>query len=182
MPTHYYGTLFSTYWTGPTGREIRARGGPAAQLLGVFLLSNDYMNMLGLYRLKVRDVEEDLGLTREAIVAALEVLQATDYAYYDEPSQFVWVTDMARARLQITDDHPLVRKDLRVKGARRVYAALPVNPFLGPFFDRYGPLLWLDVRADAPKVVGRTAAAAGRGTRIIPGLIGAANVGRSTRG
>src|SRR5206468_7097102 len=134
MAASYYGTLTPEYWTGAIGRDIRARGGKDAQLLGIFLLSNDYMNMLGLYRLKLRDVEDDLGLSAEQVRPAFDVLQSVDYAYYDEATQFVWVREMARVRLYLTDDQPLVRKDKRVRGARRLYATLPVNPFLGPFF------------------------------------------------
>lgn len=138
----YYGNVFSTYWTGATGRQIREQGGKDAQLLGLFLLSNPYMNMLGLYRLKLRDVEDDCGLTVAESTQAFSVLEAADFALYDAPTQFVWVRSMARVRLNISDE-PLKVSDHRLKGAQKLWDTLQVNPFLGQFHNRYGELLGL---------------------------------------
>lgn len=148
----YYGVLVPRYWTGPTGRLLRDRGGHAAQLLGVYLLSNDYMNMLGIYPLKLRDVEDELGLTRAEITAALSLmrLDSVEYAYYDLGTSYVWVREMVRFRLGLKGTEPLKRDDNKAIGAQRLYASLPANPWLGPFFDRYHRQLHLKRRRDGP--------------------------------
>lgn len=143
----YYGVLVSRYWTGHTGRLLRTEGGKDAQLLGVYLLSNDYMNMLGLYRLSPVVIVDELGLTRAAIARTFKIMAKANYAQYDESSSFVWVREMARFRLNIPpDDQPLDRKDKRVIGAQTLYEKLPPNPFLAAFFDRYHKVLHLRTR------------------------------------
>lgn len=146
MASDYYGVAYSRYWTGDTGRAIRDRGGPVAQLLGVYLLFNANMNMLGLYPLKLRDVADDLGQPEEALRAAFSVLAEVGYASYDEASRFVWVREMCRFRLQLEAGRPLARDDKRATGAQRLYARLDSNPFLGPFYDRYAGALHLQAR------------------------------------
>jgi hypothetical protein len=118
----YYGVIFSRYWTGQTGRALRARGGKDAQLLGVYLFSNDYMNMLGLYPLKLRDVTDELGLTPAALTKAFAVMRSLEYAFYDYGTGFVWVREMATFRLSIKDHEPLKRDDNKTRGAQKLYA------------------------------------------------------------
>lgn len=150
--SNYYGVIFSRYWTGPTGRALRERGGKNAQLLGVYLFSNDYMNMLGLYPLKLRDIRDELGLSSVAVDKVFQVMRSPDleYAFYDYATSFVWVHEMARFRLTIKDDTPLKPDDNKVTGAQRLYAGLPANPWLAPFFDRYAAALHLKTRRMGP--------------------------------
>lgn len=144
----YYGIAYASYWTGETGRSIRRRGGKDAQLLGAYVLFNSYMNMLGLYQLKSRDIRDELGLTPAAIERAFKVLADEQYAFYDDATAFVWVREMARFRLGIDGETPLKKDDKKVIGAQRLYSALPLNPWLGPFYDRYAKVLHLRVRRE----------------------------------
>ena len=145
----YYGVIVPGYWTGDTGRRLRERGGKDAQLLGVYLLSNSYMNMLGLYSVKLKVIEEELILSAASVHRAFAVMEDEKYAFYDEDNAVVWVREMARFRLNIEGDEPLSREDKRVIGAQRLYATLPSNKFLGAFYDRYGKVLRLKRRREA---------------------------------
>lgn len=140
-----YGRLFSGYWTGQTGKQIRARG-LAAQLLGTYLVSNDHANMIGLYYLPVPLIAHELGLPLEGARDALRSLAEVGFAHYDDDTEHVWVVEMARLQVKTPDeppDAPLKPHDNRVKGVKRLYATLPNNPFLRPFFDKYGALFQL---------------------------------------
>ena len=132
----YYGTLWPEFWTGSTGRRIRREGGKAAQVLAAYLVSNRHANMLGLYHLAVDDIAHETGLKPKEIAAALTVL-AVDFARYDEASEFVWVVTMVRYRLNLKPDQELAANDKKVIAINKLYHAIDVNPFLGPFFDLY---------------------------------------------
>ena len=54
-----YGVLLPSYWDGPTGKQIQAKGGEAV-ILGAYLGSNKYANMIGLYELPLLYVLHDL--------------------------------------------------------------------------------------------------------------------------
>jgi hypothetical protein len=148
----YYGVLLPSYFTGTTGCAIRKRGGKDAQLLGAFLIANEWMNMLGLYKLRLIDVRDVLKLTPAAALRAYEVMAAEQYAFYDADTSFVWVKEMARIRLGLKDERPLSPKDNKSIGAERLYRGLHPNPFLGAFFDRYGKQLHLKSRREGPSL------------------------------
>lgn len=143
-----YGVIDENYWTGTTGRAIRERGGRDAQLLGVYLFSNHAANMLGLYRIRWRDIEDDIGVRDQFLVRAFQVCAETEFAYYEPASSFVWVREMARFRLNITTTNQLHRDDKRVIGAHKLYHSLPFNVFLRPLYDRYHQQLHLKKRTD----------------------------------
>jgi hypothetical protein len=154
MSSSYYGVIVPRFWNGTTGRVLRERGGRAAQLLGVYLISNDYTNMLGLYQLKLRDIEDDVGLSRSEITAAFHTMRqdSVEFAYYDYGTSYVWVREMVRFRLGLKEMEPLKRDDKKALGAQRLYSGLPVNPWLGPFYDRFHRTLHLRGRRAGPAV------------------------------
>lgn len=137
MAASYYGVLFQEYWTGPTGREIRRLGGKDAQLLGAYLCSCRFANMIGLFRAPLTDVCHDLDMPPEDILAAFEVLAAAKFAYYDRASEVVWVRQMARIRLGLSSFEDLSPGDKRVAGCNRLYEAAPPNPYLTQFYNTY---------------------------------------------
>lgn len=145
MSHGYYGVVPPEYWTGD-GEVLRHGGGSVAQLLGLYLLTCEYANMIGLYSLKLRAVTDELHVSRAGALKAFQTTAATQFAYYDPLHGFVWVCDMARIRMRLRDEQPLVAGDNRITGAQRLYDALPRNAFLGPFFDRYAPVLRLKGR------------------------------------
>lgn len=149
----YYGVTFPTYWTGPTGRELRARGGKDAQLLGLYLTSNRFANMIGLYHLTLDDIRHETGLTVKGIARAFETTAAASYATFDSGSAFVWVRQMVRFRLNLKAGQALAPDDHRVVGVNRLYQGLAANPFLGEFFDVHGKTLRLKRRRDSVGLV-----------------------------
>jgi hypothetical protein len=142
-----YGILLNSYFDGATGMRLQERGNKDAVIVGLFLTANEFTNMIGLYELSIAKIERKLPIvkTRAALRKALEVLDEESYAHYDTRTEFVWVREMARVRLQLKGT-PLSTGDKRVLGANKVYSRLPLNPFLGPFYDRYGLELRLPKR------------------------------------
>src|SRR5438094_3872600 len=126
----YYGVLFPEFWTGHTGRVIRDRGGPPAQVLALYLMSNRFTNMIGLYRLLVDDIRHETGLNARAIERCLDLLHDVDYATFDAASSYVWVHQMARFRLGLKAGEALEPNDNRVIAINRLYHAIDPNPFL----------------------------------------------------
>lgn len=156
-----YGILSENYWTGDTGRALRERGGRDAQLLGVYLLSNSATNMLGLYRVKLRDIEEEIQIYEVFLREAFRVLSEESFAFYDPATSFCWVKEMARFRMNLKGTENLQRDDNRVRGANRLYAEMPANPFLGPFYERYSTQLHIRKRRDYERPLPRTVEACG---------------------
>lgn len=149
----YYGVIFPEFWTGRTGRELRERGGKDAQLLGLYLASTRFANMLGLYQLFVDDVRRDTGLSLGAVARAFHVTASADFATFDAASSYVWVRHMARFRLGLKVSQALGADDNRVIAINRIYHALDANPFLGEFFDANTKILRLKKRRDPVGVV-----------------------------
>lgn len=145
-----FGIVFDSFLEGTTGKAIQARGKDAV-IVATFLLKNRFDNMLGLYDLPLHRLQRTLVVIKSlaAIKKALQALEAESFALYDEATEFVWVREMARVRLQLKGE-PLDPKDKRRTGAIRLYDTLPANPFLGPFFDRYATELGLTSRRDGP--------------------------------
>jgi hypothetical protein len=146
-----YGILLSSFWDGATGRALQAMGaaGKDSTILALFLSANEFANMIGLYELSFAKIERSLPIIhgRAALSRALAVLRTLEFADYDPTTEFVWVHEMARVRLQL-QGVPLKADDKRRLGAARLYKALTLNPFLGRFFDRYATELGLVIRRD----------------------------------
>lgn len=155
----YYGIVFPEFWTGPTGRELRKRGGKEAQLLALYLATNRHANMLGLYHLLIEDVRHETGLSIRAIEKGYQVVAATEFAIFDAASAFVWVRQMSRFRLGLKNGDALDANDKRVIAINRLYHALDLNPFLGAFHDLNRKILCLKKRREGSDLVVPFAAA-----------------------
>ena len=127
-----YGNLWSTYWTGKTGRALR--GDPNAQLLGCYLISSPHASMIGAYYLPVGFAAHETGLTTEQTTKALGKLEETGFAFYDHESEFVFVTEMGRCRV---GKEVLNTRDKRWMAAANMYLRLP-PAIKARFFARYG--------------------------------------------
>lgn len=143
----YYGVVFPEFWTGPTGKAIRAEGKDAV-ILALYLMTCRYATMIGVFRLLVDDVKIETGIGIKGLVGGFDTLQRLDFADYDAGTQHVWVREMAKFRMHLYKKSPLDSNDLRVKGAQNFYDKLAPNPFLGAFFDRYAKEIRLKRRRD----------------------------------
>lgn len=133
-----YGVLLNGFWEGETGRAIAAAGGTTAQVVAVYLMQNPDANMIGLYPARLIVIQERIAtITAEGLTEALGLLGRVGFAYYDLLSEYVWVKEMAKFRLQLDRTGALHKDDKRVIGAQKLYAAARPNPFLDRFFTRY---------------------------------------------
>ncbi len=143
----HYSLVLPQFWTGPTGKGISAAG-KDARITATYLLTSAHANMIGLYRLPLLYAVEETGLKRRELQAALEHLRVLDFAAYDEPSEFIWVFEMARIQLGLLSGEVLKDGDKRAKGVASLYRQIPSNPFLGSFHDRYASILRLSSKRD----------------------------------
>jgi len=128
-----YAKVAPQFWIGETGRQLRALG-PEVQLVALYLITSPHANMIGLYYLPLPLLCHETGLPLEGASKALTGLSAVGFAHFDAPSEMVWVVEMAHYQIGAHLDI----KDNRVKGVQNEYNALPNNPFLPRFFERYG--------------------------------------------
>jgi hypothetical protein len=139
VPDVPYGITLATLFTGRTGMRLQGLGAPGkdALLLGVFLTANEWANMIGLYELSPAKLARCFPSVKgKALEKAFGLLNQEQFAHYDEPTEFVWVREMARIRLNINAGEK-VSNPRRLVAAQNLYQRSPMNPFLGPFFDRY---------------------------------------------
>lgn len=130
-------------WQGEVFKALRKRG-PEALLVGLYLTTSPMSNMLGLYAQPLLYMAHETGLGEEGATKGLQGCIEVGFCSYDLESEVVWVHDMATC--QIAPD--LKAADLRCKGIQKQYDALPNNPFLGLFYDRYAEAFHLTARRE----------------------------------
>lgn len=130
-----YSKVGPQFWIGKTGKKLRAAGA-AAQLVGLYLMTSPHANMTGLYYVSRDSIAHETGLGMEGASKGLQSCIDAGFCSYDDESEMVWVHEMAF--YQIADK--LSANDKRSAGVQNEYDALPDNPFLGGFFQKYaGP-------------------------------------------
>lgn len=127
-----YAKLSPTFWTGATGKALRRRGSEAV-IVALYLVSSPHSNMLGLYYQPVMYMAHETGLGIEGASKGLQWCIEAGFCSFDADTEMVFVHEMAA--WQIADE--LSSTDKRCKGIQKDYEALPENPFLGAWFDRY---------------------------------------------
>lgn len=140
----FYARSYPEFWTGSTGRAL-ARLSPVVRDLAHYLYAGPNVAPYGLYLKPLPVIVSEFGRAEKDVRSSLEALGELRYAFFDEPTGFVWVPEMAAYQLKPL---PLKRADYNVKAARRWYAAVARNPFLGEFYDRYA----VDLRLSDPTV------------------------------
>lgn len=126
-----YAKAVPKMWHGKTFKALRKH--PEGLVVALYLMTSPSSNMLGLYAQPVLYMAYETGLGEEGARKGLQQCIEAGYCSYDDESEFVWVHEMAS--YQIASE--LKGSDLRCKGIQKDYDALPDNPFLGEFFDRY---------------------------------------------
>lgn len=127
-----YGKIHPRFWIGDTGQKLR-QAGPNTILVALYLLSNPHANMLGLYYLPKLYIAHETALGLEGASEGLRRSIEAGFCGYDDPSEMVFVYEMAR--FQVAGE--LDPKDNRCKGIQRQYDSLPTNPFLSEFYRKY---------------------------------------------
>lgn len=127
-----FGKILPRFWTGPTGRILRAAG-PETQVAAVYLFSCQASSWIGIYNLALDTVTHETGLTMAAVQSAFEVFERADFAFYDEATEMVWVPSMARVQI----GRALTPSDNRHKGMLKDLRAVAHSPFAQRFYEQY---------------------------------------------
>ncbi len=141
MTMRCYAKISPQFWIGETGKALR-RAGVDAQTVGLYLLSGPHANMIGLYYLPKLYIAHETGLGMEGASKGLSACVNAGFCAYDETSEIVWVYEMAR--FQVAE--VLSVADKRSAGIQNEYNALPDNPFLSGFYDKYRAAFNMGVR------------------------------------
>ena len=172
-----YGKVSPKFWTGDTGKALKAKG-PEAVLVALYLMTTQHANMLGLYYLSKAYIAVDTPLGFEGASKGLAWACEVGFCQYDEASEMVWVPEMAAYQI----GEQLEAKDNRCKGVQREYDALPKNPFLAPFYERYAiPFHMTASRGDPPKKI-RGSKAPSKGVLEAPSKPGTGTGARTVAG
>jgi len=131
------------FWTGQTGRAIRARG-TEAQLVALYLITNHRATVLGIYYLPMDDMAHDIGLSLEDTSTAVHRLIDMGFCCFDDVSEYVWVYEMGFHQM----GKRLKPNDNRVVALNHCYQALPDLPYLSDFYDKYGGAFHLVTRSN----------------------------------
>lgn len=144
-----YAKVGPQFWSGRTGRALKKQG-PEAVIVAMYLMTCQHANMLGLYYLDPSYIAADTGLPLEGALKGLRSACEAGFCRFDEDSMVVWVVEMARYQIA----GQLEARDNRCKGIQREYDALPENPYLEPFFEKYGAAFHMTSKrsSDLPEV------------------------------
>lgn len=127
-----YAKVGPKFWMSGTGKAIRQRGSEGV-VVALYLMTSPHSNMLGMYFQPTMYMAYETGLGIEGASKGLQVCIEEGFCLYDQPSEMVWVFEMAE--YQIAEE--LKVSDLRCKGIQKEYESLPDCPYLYPFFQRY---------------------------------------------
>lgn len=130
-----YARVAPQFWTGATGKAIRAAGRDV-QVLAFYLVTCPSATMIGIYYLPIPTVVHETGLTLQGASKALRSLSEAGFAFYDDVSEHVYVPEMARYQI---GDHLTGGKkpDKRIAGVVQCLLAVKNTPFLADFVARY---------------------------------------------
>lgn len=120
-----YSKVGWTFWTGKTGRAIRALNRPDVQVIALYLLTCKSATMTGLYYLPVTLMAHETGSPFEGASEALSILVQLGFCALDSERDLVWVCEMAR--FQIGEE--LSKGDKRIPaiiGQLQEHAASPL--------------------------------------------------------
>jgi hypothetical protein len=127
-----YSKVSPRFWTGETGRELRKLG-KQTQVIAFYLFTCPSANMLGLYYLAMPTLCHETGSPLQGAMKALRSLKEVNFAYYDLPSEQVYVPNMAREQI----GERLERRDNRHKAVLNELQRLRKTPFFNDFLSRY---------------------------------------------
>jgi hypothetical protein len=127
-----YSKVGPKFWIGDTGKKLK-KAGAEAVVVGLYLMTSPHSNMLGLYYQPELLIAHETGLGFEGALKGLRSCIECGFCSYDAASEMVWVYEMAS--YQIAES--LSASDKRSVGVQNEYNALPENPFLPAFFDKY---------------------------------------------
>lgn len=122
----------SRFWTGETGKKIRALG-PDARVIATYLLTCASSNMIGLYYLPISLLSHETGRGIKGALEDLRSLESVGFAYYDSTEEVVFVPNMAAEQIEAE----LQAGDKRCAGVARELKEYEKSRFFAAFVARY---------------------------------------------
>jgi len=118
-----YAKVAPQFWTGTTGRAIRAAGRDV-QIVALYLITCPSANMIGVFYLPLPTLCHEIGMSAQAARRALARLAELRFATYDAASEHVFVHEMARFQIAESlrpgdKQIPGIVRDLRTVQATR---------------------------------------------------------------
>jgi hypothetical protein len=138
-----YGKVAPQFWTGETGKKIKAAG-PEAVVVSLYLMTSPHANMIGLYYLPLLYLAHETGLGMEGASKGLARAIEAGFCTYDEASEHVFVHAMARFQIAAS----LKPDDLRCKGVRNELQKCPKGALVQAFIALYGSAFHLAMPTD----------------------------------
>jgi hypothetical protein len=138
-----YAKVSPQFWTGRTGKALRAAG-PEAVIVALYLMTSPHANMIGLYYCPMVYIAHDTGLGFEGASKGLRSAIEAGFCTFEEEIDYVFVHEFAA--YQIGDE--LSAKDLRVKGVTNELAKVPKGQCHQAFTDRYGAAFCLPIEPE----------------------------------
>jgi hypothetical protein len=130
-----YSQFRSSFWTGETGKKLRSD--PDAQRLAIYLFTSPHANVIGFYWLPVQYAHMELGMPVEVVLTALRSLSEMGFAHYDHDLELVWVVNMAREQLGLSDGSRLKQEDNRGKSVRKAAETVKRSALYPKFHQTY---------------------------------------------
>lgn len=140
-----YAIISPLFWTGRTGRALRAH--PDAQRLALYIITCPHADMTGLFYLPLVTVAHEVGgsfdVTAKGMATlsnAMNVLRELEFCEYDADAEMVFVRSMARWQV----GKSLKAGDKRIKGVSKAIAGKPPTYLTKLFWDEYRDDFHLD--------------------------------------
>lgn len=127
-----YAKVAPQFWTGKTGKALKAAG-PEAVIVGMYLMTSPHANMIGLYYCPLIYIAHDTGLGMEGASKGLQSAIEADFCTFEADTDFVFVHAFAEYQIGTALDP----KDLRVKGVANELAKVPKGQCWQSFRARY---------------------------------------------
>lgn len=163
MTKSFYRSVNPSFWTGRTGKALK--GNPEAQVLALYLITNQHTNMQGVYHLPLAYICADTGLSHEGALKGLASLFEGGFCEYFHDEEVVFVFKMLSfqtGNLKSTDN--------RAVSVRKFYEELEEGQIKQRFAEHYWHLIGLESKPlasplEAPMVsVAVTGTVTGTGT------------------
>ena len=111
-----------------------------AKLLGIFLMTNEFCIMVGVYHIPKINMALSTGLSEKQVDKTLAELIEGEFCCFDEDSSFIWVKDMAKTQVA---DNPNEKQRKGVLNEITRLANDDECPFVDPFLKHYSKLFKL---------------------------------------
>ncbi len=137
-----YAKVAPRFWSGDTGRSLRAQGRDSL-LVALYLLTSPSSNMIGLYYLPLATLCHETTVSLPVARRVLAGFGRLGFAFYDDDTEHVWVPEMPRFQIgeelkaQGDGDGKTKGADKRIAGVERELMAVKSCRFARDFYAKY---------------------------------------------